>query len=101
MEGASFLLLEVVAVFSLDGFAPTGRGGEGSALWRWLGAVVGGSGCCGDGWELGGAGMRELKPCSFIEFRCRRLRRTDSAALYNAWRLLLPGGEWYGVAGIS
>ena len=72
MEGDWFLLQVVLVVLSCDG-APTGRGGEGSACGRWLGAGSGGPGCGGSGWMLGGAGKMELWPCSFIETWFRRL----------------------------
>ena len=41
--GDWFLLQVVLVVLSCDG-SPAGRGGEGSARWRWLGDGVGGPG---------------------------------------------------------
>ena len=69
--GVSVLVQVVLVVFSIDG-SPAGRGGEGSAVWSWLGDGGGGPCCGGGGWKLGGAGKLELWPYSFNETRFRR-----------------------------
>ena len=91
------VFLEVLFVV----FAPAGRGGEGSSGWRWLVAGAGGPCRGGGGWLLGGGGELLLWSSSFIEARFRRLRRTASAAVYKAWRWLLPGGSRYGISGVG
>ena len=57
--------------------------GGAEAAGRWVEA---GSGCCG---------RARSSRLGFVAWR-----RTASAAIYNVWRRLLPGGSRYGVSGI-
>jgi hypothetical protein len=86
-------------VVSSAGFAPAGRGGEGSSFWRWVPGGAGGPERHGGGWKKGGGGRVALWPCSFSEFRFRRWAADGSCGCLQLLLALPLGGLRYGVAG--